>query len=182
MAPNILVILTHPDLSRSRVNSTLKSAIIDLPNVTIRELYKQYPDGKIDVAAEQALLKKADLVVLQFPFYWYSSPSLLKEWEDRVLTYGFAFGEKGTELKNKALMVAISTAGPKDAYQATGYNRFTLRQLLMPFEQTAHLCQMLYQPPFAVQGVRVISDDDLTKKAHEYRQLLLGWTHESHNY
>jgi NAD(P)H dehydrogenase (quinone) len=48
-------------------------------------------DAGCDVEAEQAKLCRADLVVLQFPLWWYGMPAILKGWVDRVLQSGFAF-------------------------------------------------------------------------------------------
>lgn len=45
-----------------------------------------------DIAEEQRKLASADLVVLQFPLWWYGPPAILKGWFDRVLTNGFAYG------------------------------------------------------------------------------------------
>ena len=45
-----------------------------------------------DVAAEQAKLRQADAIVVQFPLWWYSMPAILKGWFDRVFVSGFAFG------------------------------------------------------------------------------------------
>ncbi|XP_028291976.1 ribosyldihydronicotinamide dehydrogenase [quinone]-like [Gouania willdenowi] len=44
-----------------------------------------------DIVKEQSKLKKADLVIFQFPMYWFSVPAIMKGWIDRVLTLGFAF-------------------------------------------------------------------------------------------
>lgn len=71
--------------------------------VTVHRVYEAYPEEKIDVATEQKLLTEHDRIVLQFPFYWYSSPSLLKQWEDDVLTYGWALGNKGDKLHGREL-------------------------------------------------------------------------------
>ena len=65
---------------------------------------------KIDVRAEQELLVSHDVIVSQHPFYWYSSPALLKEWQDLVLEHGWAYGRGGTKLTGKILFNAI-TAG-----------------------------------------------------------------------
>ncbi|MDE1798531.1 MAG: NAD(P)H-dependent oxidoreductase [Candidatus Micrarchaeota archaeon] len=174
MTANILVILAHPDLSKSKNNAALKEAVAGLPNVTVHELYKQYPDGKINVAHEQMLLQKADVVVLQFPFYWYSSPPLLKAWEDQVLAYGFAYGDKYL-LEGKQLLVAITTYGPADAYQPGGFNNFTLDTLLTPFHQTANFCKMKFAPHFAINDVSKLTGEQLAAKASEYHKLLRDW-------
>lgn len=45
-----------------------------------------------DVTEEQSRLLRAELVVVQFPLWWYGMPAILKGWFDRVFTNGFAFG------------------------------------------------------------------------------------------
>ena len=169
-----LIILAHPDMGSSRINKALAGAIEGSDNVTVHQLYKEYPDKKIDVKMEQALLIKSDAVVLQFPFYWYSSPSLLKEWEDMVLEYGFAYGSKGIALRGKRLLIATSTGGPKEAYSLEGRSGFSMDDLLKPFEATANLCGMRYEKPFLVHGARTIRDEDLKKRAGEYKELVLS--------
>ncbi|MEM9227864.1 MAG: NAD(P)H-dependent oxidoreductase, partial [Verrucomicrobiota bacterium] len=83
-----LVIVAHPNLTESRFNQALYKAAAEHPDITTRVLYEAYPDWKIDVAHEQALLEAHDRIILQFPLYWYSTPPMLKLWEDEVLTYG----------------------------------------------------------------------------------------------
>ncbi|WP_199443048.1 NAD(P)H-dependent oxidoreductase [Umezawaea beigongshangensis] len=51
-----------------------------------------------DVREEQAKLAAAELLVLQFPLWWYGPPAILKGWFDRVLTNGFAYGDLDPEL------------------------------------------------------------------------------------
>ncbi|MBU8812888.1 NAD(P)H-dependent oxidoreductase [Mycolicibacterium goodii] len=51
-----------------------------------------------DVRAEQDKLAAAELLVVQFPLWWYGPPAILKGWFDRVLTNGFAYGELDPEL------------------------------------------------------------------------------------
>ncbi|MEM6733935.1 MAG: NAD(P)H-dependent oxidoreductase, partial [Myxococcota bacterium] len=54
-----------------------------------------------------------------------------------------------------------------------GHNRFTMRQLLAPLEQTANLCRMHFLPPFAVQGTLSMSSDaDVAPHGEAYRTLL----------
>jgi glutathione-regulated potassium-efflux system ancillary protein KefG len=56
-----------------------------------------------------------------------------------VLEYGFAYGEGGTTLRGKKFLSAITMGGGEKAYSRDGYNRYTIRELLVPFEQTARL-------------------------------------------
>ncbi len=172
MPQRTLVVLAHPDLAASRINTALADGVRDLPGVTVHDLYAAYPDLRIDVGREQELLRAHDHVVLQFPFYWYSAPPLLKKWLDEVLEYGFAYGSQGTALHGKELTVATSTGGPEEAYRDGGYNRFPVTDLLLPFDATANLTGMRYRPPFLVFGARTLEGEALAAHVRRYRELL----------
>lgn len=175
----VLVLFAHPVLERSRVNRRLVEAIAGLSDVTIHDLYENYPTLNINVPREQALLLEHDVVVFQHPFYWYSSPSILKEWQDLVLEHGWAYGEGGTQLRGKITLNAITTGGPVTAYQRGGYNRFSIRELLAPWDQTAFLCGMRFLAPFAVHSsLRVRSDDDVAPHRENYRRLIIALREE----
>jgi glutathione-regulated potassium-efflux system ancillary protein KefG len=148
----ILILFGHPAIHKSVVNRAMLDAIQTLPGLVVHDLYQAYPDGVIDVEREQLLLESADVVVLQHPFYWYSFPSIFKEWIDLVLQYGYAYGPGGDKLKGKYWINATTAGGPAAAYHKDGYNRFTIRQLLAPVEQTAFLCGMKFLPPFVAHG------------------------------
>ncbi|MCA0173008.1 NAD(P)H-dependent oxidoreductase [Bacillus sp. RAR_GA_16] len=162
-----LVILAHPNLPQSKINRTLINRL-EQTDVTIHKLYDLYPDGKIDVEREQALLSSHERIVFQFPFYWYSSPALLKEWQDNVLTYGWAYGSDGTALHGKELLLAITTGGPEAAYQAGGFNHYSMSELVKPFHATANLTGMRFLPIFTVQGASRLSEEELRAKADAY--------------
>ncbi|GAA2141374.1 NAD(P)H-dependent oxidoreductase [Nocardioides koreensis] len=169
-----LVLLAHPDLADSRVNRVLADAVGDLEGVTVRDLsVARFRDG-FDVALEQHLLLGYDTVVLQFPWYWYSVPGILKEWMDQVLTHGFAYGSGGDALHGKTLQVVTSTGGPDASYQPGGYNRFTMVELMRPLDATAHLCGMTLAEPLVVHGARTLDDATLASYAERYRSLLAG--------
>jgi glutathione-regulated potassium-efflux system ancillary protein KefG len=166
------VIFAHPAFQKSRVNRALLEAARLVPGVKVHDLYETYPDFLIDVAEEQKLLESHQNIVLQHPFFWYSSPAIIKEWLDLVLTYGWAYGQHGTALAGKTLAQAISTGGPAEAYQRDGHNHFTVRELLAPFEQTARLCGMPYAAAYTVQGTNALSVADLAQHAAGYAHWL----------
>jgi putative NADPH-quinone reductase len=159
---NVLIIFAHPNVEGGSIgNKTVLEELKKVPDIEIRELYKLYPDFKIDVAAEQKALLAADLVVFQFPFYWYSTPALLKEWQDLVLEYGFAYGSTGDKLHGKELLVSTTIGGPEESYCETGYNTFPVDELLKPLQQTANLTGMKFVKPIATHGVVNIPGFDL---------------------
>ena len=142
--------LAHPALHRSRANAALLEAAQARPDITIHDLYQSYADFMIDVQAEQQRLLDHQLIILQFPMYWYSTPALLKEWLDMVWLHGFAYGRQGTRLRGKTMLAAITAGGDAGAYRPGGMNRFTMNDFLRPLEATAHLCGLAWAEPFIV--------------------------------
>jgi glutathione-regulated potassium-efflux system ancillary protein KefG len=165
-SPNILLVFAHPNIQHSRANKALLHAAQSIPNVVTHDLYHQYPHGYIDVEKEQDALERADAIVLQHPFYWYSVPALLKEWIDRTLTSGWAFGKGGTALKDKSWAHAISAGGELDNY--TEQTRMGMNQLLLPLEKTAELCHTKWHSPFLIFGVDRQTDEQLQEHATLY--------------
>lgn len=165
----VLLTLAHPALERSRANRALAKAAKGLAGVTFHDLYETYPDFAIDIETEQETLVAHDVVALQFPLYWYSTPALLKEWFDLVWLHGFAYGLDGNALAGKRLFVACTTGGAAKAYHAHGYNRFSMDDFLRPLEQTAYLCGMVWETPFVVHGAAVKDDAELKAEAGRYR-------------
>ena len=174
MAHPVLILFAHPAIRKSRVNRRLIEAARGVDGVTVHDLYEAYPDLDIDVEREQELVSAHDVIVMQHPFYWYSTPSMLKEWQDLVLEHGWAYGHEGHALEGKILVNAISAGGSESSYREQGLNRFTMRQLLAPIEQTARLCGMVYLPPFVVHGTHGIELHNLDQHVDDYRRVLEG--------
>lgn len=169
----VLVLFAHPVLERSRVNARLLAAARATEGVRVHDLYDAYPTLEIDVEREQELLLAHDVIVFQHPFYWYSVPAILKEWQDLVLEHGWAYGREGKALRGKVTLNAVTTGGPAAAYRREGSNRFTMRELLSPWDQTAHLCGMRFLAPFVVHAsLRIAGDDDAADHVRAYGRLL----------
>jgi glutathione-regulated potassium-efflux system ancillary protein KefG len=164
-----LVLLAHPDLAKSRINAALAKSVVDVPGVVVHDLSLSH--RAFDVAAEQRLVSEHDVIVMQFPFHWYSVPYLLKQWIDEVLVRGFAYAE-GPLLTGKTLQVVTSTGGTADAYGPGGLHQYPMERLLLPLENTAHRVGMAFAPPWVLHDVRGVSDEDLALHAKSYRHLL----------
>lgn len=172
--PNILILFAHPALEKSHVHRRLLRSLPELPGLTLNDLYEHYPDYDVDVRREQELLSAHDTIVFQHPFYWYSVPPLLKQWQDLVLEHGWAYGSKGTALRGKRTVHVISTGGSAAAYQPAADNQFTVRALLAPWEQTARLCGMDFVPPFVIHGTHRLTAAGLEIEANRYREFLVA--------
>ena len=157
----VLIVFAHPALEKSRVHRRLVASVPHDDRVTFHDLYEQYPAFDIRIEHEQRLLLEHDVIVLQHPLYWYSGPPLLKEWLDLVLEHGWAYGSEGDALDGKVMLQAISAGGQASAYCEEGYNRYTIRQYLRPFEGTARLCGMRYLPPWVVFGTHRLAEADI---------------------
>lgn len=176
----ILIYFAHPARSRSKINNALRAAVVGLENVTIVDLYATYPDFLIDVEYEQQLCEAHDIIVFQHPFYWYSTPSIMKEWLDLVLKHGWAYGSQGNALKGKYFMQAITAGGDDSTYQKDGYNEFTIAELTSPYRATANLCKMTWLPPFTVMGIhRGLPEDKVRVYAEDYRRAIIALRDET---
>ena len=171
----ILILFAHPAYHRSRANKRLVAAVRDLEGVTFHDLYEEYPDFSIDAKREQELLRQHEIIVFQHPLYWYSSPAILKEWQDLVLEFGYAYGDNGTALQGKKMLTAITTGGSAGDYSRDNLNHLTIHELLGPFNQTAAFCGMEYLPPFVVHGTQQTDwDDHMSQQVSDYRDALIG--------
>ncbi len=144
---NVLIVSGHTDLNDSVANKiVLEELKKALPNAEFDILSEEYPSFKIDVAAEQAKLVKADVIVWEFPVFWYSMPSILHRWIEDVFVHGFSHGSTGTALKGKRLIPSFTTGAPKTYYshEALGY---TMDEVLgSQLKSIAGLCQLDLQP------------------------------------
>ena len=175
MAPKISLLFVHPFPHGSKINRLLLDAVRDVPGVEINDLYERYPDFHIDVQREQEILRGVDLLVVQHPFYWYSAPAMFKQWQDTVLEYGFAFGKNGTALHGKDWLSVVTVGQSQTDYLPDGHNRYSVNELLRPFDCSDNHCGMNYLEPIVMHGVARASDAELAEWAESYRNRLLEY-------
>ncbi len=173
-----LIVYAHPAHQRSRANRALLNRISDLHNVTVHDLYETYPDFFIDVEAEQKLLLEHDLIVIQHPVYWYNMPALLREWQDLVLEYGYAYGRKQQRLAGKYMWVVLTAGAPEHTYSDTGVNERPLSEYFLHYPRMANVCHLDMKPTFEVYHGRHSPDEDLDKTVEQYRSCLLKYLKE----
>jgi NAD(P)H dehydrogenase (quinone) len=90
-----------------------------------------------DILAEQDKVARADLIVFQFPLWWYAAPAILKGWVERVFSKGFAYGdgqafERGP-LRGKRAMLSVTTGGTRAELDADRHHTGTVEEFLRPF-------------------------------------------------
>ncbi|EEA06921.1 flavodoxin-like fold family protein [Cryptosporidium muris RN66] len=164
---HILVILSHP--GKSIANQAIIDTLVEKfgQNIQVRHLNQLYPDQKIDIEAEQRALISAELVILQFPMYWYNMPPSLKNWLDLVLSYGFAYGTS-YKLEDKLLLVSITTGGEDKKYEKN-----TVNDYLMSLESTSEFIKMKFAGILAVHSMLLVpglvgEESDIRKRASNH--------------
>ncbi len=168
----VLVLFAHPAQRKSSINVAMASGASQLDGVTFVDLYAEYPRFSIDVDREQSRLVEHDVIIFQFPVFWYSTPALLKQWQDLVLEFGFAYGPQANKLAGKFAMSCITTGGSRSDYSEDGGNRRQIEHFLYPLEQTATLCGMEYLPPFVLHSANHIDGVSAQHHIEAYPRLI----------
>ena len=178
---DVLVLVAHPDIARSRVNRTLAAQARLLPAdaVEVRDLYALYPDYVIDVEAEQAALAQARTVVWLHPVQWYSMPALMKLWVDDVLAFRWAYGPGGRALAGKCLWLVVSAGGSETSYRDAGNNRHAFESFLPAYQQTAELVGMRFLEPQVFYGAHKAEAHEVHAHAHAFAERLLALAGEA---
>lgn len=175
MSKNILIISGHPDLeNNSLANKTIiRELEKKMPQASIDVLSSLYPDYRFDVLKEQEKLRQANVIVFQFPLFWYGIPSILQKWLEDVFLHGFSHGSDGNALHGKKLIASVTTGAPETAYQEV-----TINDLLKPLKLTASLTGLDYSGEIVTYGVSYTlrNDDekrrDLLAKAADHAERL----------
>lgn len=168
----ILVLFAHPAFEHSIMHQSLIEHIKELESVTINDLYENYPDFEIDIEREKELLSTHQVIVWQHPFFWYSGPALLKQWQDVVFQYGWAYGKESYALEGKRIFNVITSGGELESYQKKCFHNSTIRDFLLPFERTAEICRMTYWPPFWVPETEKLGYERIQEYGRQYNALL----------
>ena len=169
----LIVYYAHPGHKYSNANKQMIAEAKRVDGITYVDLYAEYPRFDINIDREQQRLLDHDVILLQFPMFWYSTPSLLKEWIDLVLEHGFAYGHQGDKLTGKCMVLAVTAAGNQEAYTQQGYQHYPIRTFLTPLEQTAKLCHMEFSAPYVLYGSLTADErGELQQHVDGYRKLL----------
>jgi NAD(P)H dehydrogenase (quinone) len=131
-----------------------------------------------DVRAEMDKLLAADLLILQFPLWWYSLPAMLKGWIDRVFAYGVAYDfgrtwDRGVFTGRRA-MLAFTTSAPPTSSLPDGRNGDLERTLWPLHAGVLALCGYDVLKPFVAHAVRWVDAQQRDAILAEYRVRLLG--------
>jgi putative NADPH-quinone reductase len=79
-----------------------------------------------DIQSEIEKVEWCDLMIWQFPLWWFGLPAVLKGWVDRVFAMGRAYGggriyDTGV-FRGKRALLSLTTGGPEEAYRKGAFN------------------------------------------------------------
>jgi NAD(P)H dehydrogenase (quinone) len=130
-----------------------------------------------ELKIEMNKLEKADVVIFNFPLWWFTVPAIMKGWIDRVFAMGFVYGS-GKKLydegvyRNKTGFLCLTTGGPEAAYTEGGSNGDIMKILFPINHGVLYFVGIKAIKPFAVYGPVRLSDEERKKKLDEYKDFL----------
>ncbi|TPR14752.1 NAD(P)H-dependent oxidoreductase [Apilactobacillus timberlakei] len=167
-----LVIVSHPEYDNSMTESFLQQCQNDIDEVDWLVLDHLTNNYEFDIDKEQNRLIKYDRILLQFPMYWYSSPALLKKYEDDIFTRSFTYANEDGKLKGKELGIITTLGEPLKNYTVGGSEGFSINEILKPYQALAFKSGMKFIKPFAVDQFAYMTDDEKGKLLVDYRNYL----------
>ncbi len=170
---NILIVSGHTNtVSDSVANRTILETLeTQLPECRTVYLDRLYPDFKIDIEAEQSNLLWADVIVLQFPVYWFSFPSIMHRWMEQTFLHGFSHGSTGDKLRGKKLILSYTTGAPAEVMNFDGFFEFVRAACGftgMEYGGSIHTGGVSYQMRQDPQML-----DDIKQKAQQHAEKLV---------
>lgn len=132
-----------------------------------------------DVVAEQDKVRRADLLLLQYPMWWFGPPAILKGWFDRVFTRGFGYmpGHKYDTgfMRGKIAMISLTTGTSGDTYAPDGIDGALLDVLWPVHNGLLRYTGFEVLTPFITHMPGKIGANDrqsiLDQYAHELREV-----------
>ncbi|XP_066043390.1 ribosyldihydronicotinamide dehydrogenase [quinone]-like isoform X2 [Chamaea fasciata] len=159
----------EPRATRNDIDGSLHNSEAFNYGVETWEAYKRGALSK-DLVEEQKKVQEADLLIFQFPLFWFNMPAILKVWMDRVLVQGFAYdlskAYDGGLLQDKLSLFSFTTGGSKEKYAIRG----DIRYLLWPMQHgIMHFCGVKVLEPHICYAPENVSEE-------KRKEMLTAWT------
>ena len=185
---NVLIIHAHPNpnsfnaalrdvaartLSRSGHSILLSDLYIMRfnPVLSARELQGDLSE----IQPEIDKVRRADLLLFQFPDWWYGMPAIMKGWIDRVFAFGFAYDDEHSFenglLRGKKAMLSL-TVGAREDYFQQAPQRDLMRVLEPIHYGILAYCGLEVLPPFIAYGPGEMSEAERKATLEAFREHL----------
>lgn len=130
-----------------------------------------------DIQAEMEKLEWCDVLIMQFPLWWFSLPAILKGWVDRTFAMGKIYGggkwyDNGV-FQGKKAMLSLTTGGPENMYTAIGING-NINEILFPIHHgILRFVGFDVLPPFIAWAVAHADEEKRQAYLNAYQERLL---------
>lgn len=163
-----LVVVSHPEINNSQTQQFL------MQGAKMLDVVWHHVEGleEIDVDKEQKLLMEADRIIFQFPLYWYAAPAGLKDWEDKVLTRNFIYGDGNDNLMDKEFGIVVTTGMPLKDFQRGGSENITIDQIMAPLRAIADRAKMRVLPVFTIAQFQYLKENQQMQLLIDYQRYL----------
>jgi NAD(P)H dehydrogenase (quinone) len=119
-----------------------------------------------------------ELMIWQFPLWWFGLPSILKGWVDRVFAMGRIYGggrvyDTGM-LRGRRAMLSLTTGGPQESFVDGGMHG-DIHAILRPIQRGIFqfIGMDVLRPQIVYRPAR-LSDDERRQRLEAYARRLEG--------
>ncbi len=131
-----------------------------------------------DIQAELDKLLWSDMLILQFPLWWFSVPAMLKGWIDRVFVNGVVYG-KGRRmdtggLRGRRAMLSITTGCYPEMVAADGLLGDLNVNLWHLHSGTLAYAGFAVLPPFMAWSIHYTDEAERRRYLDQYQAQLLA--------
>ena len=189
MVPKIHLVIAHPNtnsFNHALAEQALKIAADNSLTIVKTDLYsfarhqhpavqfygqQEYPQQQIN--EEQQKIKDSDIVILQFPLYWFSYPAILQAYLEQIWQVDFAypptFEQSPLAKLNKKVLFSITTQSPKSAYTDQGKNG-DIQRILFPMTTAFRFVGFAILEPFICYAIGNKNKQELEECMSEHYQ------------
>ncbi len=167
-----LVLFAHPYFEHSTTNVRLLECYEAMDNVTLRDLYEDYPDFHIQPFRERKRIVQYDRIIFHFPIIWFGLPPLLKLWIDEVFDMRW-ISETGLNiLSGKDALIVTSVGGRELNYAPDGKFKTTIAELLSGLRVALDVNSIELKKIHVIYNADNLSEEELEFQCQELSQTL----------
>lgn len=162
-----LVLFAHPYFEHSTTNVRLLECYEAMDNVTLRDLYEDYPDFHIQPFRERKRIVQYDRIIFHFPIIWFGLPPLLKLWIDEVFDMRW-ISETGLNiLSGKDALIVTTVGGRELNYAPDGKFKTTIAELLSGLRVSLDVNSIELKKIHVIYNADNLSEEELEFQCQE---------------
>ncbi|WP_379965142.1 NAD(P)H-dependent oxidoreductase [Epilithonimonas sp. UC225_85] len=167
-----LVLFAHPYFEHSTTNVRLLECYENMPNVTLRDLYEDYPDFHIHTFRERKRIIQYERIIFHFPIIWFGLPPLLKLWIDEVFDMRWISEGDQNILSGKDALIIVSVGGSESNYTKEGKYKTSAEELLTGLRVSLDINNIELKKTHIIYNADNLDDEKLDVFCQELSEIL----------